>query len=103
MRTKPTRRTVARWIAACATALTAAVLVLPGSAAAASTDERFQQQFLSYLSEMGQVGKSVQAGPGGRAAYDRLGIDPGRAVARARIEVKTMSPAELEVLREAFA
>ena len=103
MRTKPKRRTVARWIGACVTALTACVLVLPSGAAAASADERFQQQFLSYLSEMGQVAKSLEASPGGKAAYDRLGIDPIRGVARARLEVKTMSPAELEVLREAFA
>jgi hypothetical protein len=103
MRTNPKRRPVARWIGACVVALTAAVLVLPAGAAAASSDERFQQQFLSYLSEMGQVAKSLEASPGGKAAYDRLGIDPIRGVARARLEVKTMSPAELEVLREAFA
>ena len=104
MRTKPKRRTVARWIGACVIAVTAAAaLVLPAGAAAASTQERFQQRFLSYLSEMGQVAKSLEAGPGGQAAYDRLGIDPIRGVARARLEVKTMSPAELEVLREAFA
>jgi hypothetical protein len=102
MRTNPKRGTVARWIGACVIALTAAVLVLPAGAAAASPEERFQQRFLSYLSEMGQVAKSLQASPGGQAAYDRLGIDPIRGVARARLEVKTMSPAELEVLREAF-
>jgi hypothetical protein len=99
MRTKPKRRTVARWIGACVVAMTGAVLVLPAGAAAASTEERFQQRFLSYLSEMDQVAKSLEASPGGRAAYDRLGIDPLRGVARARVEVKTMSPAELEVLR----
>jgi hypothetical protein len=103
MRTKPKRRTVARSIGACVIALTAAVLVLPAGASAASSEERFQQQFLSYLSEMGQVAKSLETSAGGKAAYDRLGIDPLRSVARARVEVKTMSPAELEVLREAFA
>jgi hypothetical protein len=103
MRTNPKRGTVARRIGACVIALTAAVLVLPAGAAAASTEERFQQQFLSYLSEMGQVAKSLETSAGGKAAYDRLGIDPLRGVARARVEVKTMSPAELEVLREAFA
>jgi hypothetical protein len=103
MRTNPKRGTVARRIGACVIALTAAVLVLPAGAAAASSEERFQQQFLSYLSEMGQVAKSLETSAGGKAAYDRLGIDPLRGVARARVEVKTMSPAELKVLREAFA
>jgi hypothetical protein len=103
MTTKPKRRTVARWIGAWVIALTAVVLVVPAGAAADSPEERFQQRFLSYLSELGQVAKSLEASPGGKAAYDRLGVDPIQGVARARLEVKTMSRAELEVLREAFA
>ena len=80
----------------------AAVLLLPGAAQASSQD-KFEKQFVSYLSEMGKVAASPPATPAGNAAFDQLGMDPARGTARARLEVKSMSPAELAVLRQAFS
>src|SRR6185503_18309307 len=80
----------------------AAVLLLPGAAQASSQD-KFEKQFVSYLSEMGKVAASLEATPAGNAAFDQLGMDPARGTARARLEVKSMSSAELAVLRQAFS
>ena len=88
-------------IVACLTTV-AAVLLLPGAAQASSQD-KFERQFVSYISEMGKVAASLEATPAGNAAFDQLGMDPARGTARARLEVKSMSSAELAVLRQAFS
>lgn len=100
MRNKSKERRSASWIAVCAAVLTA-MLVLPAGAAAESSQAQFRKQYLSYLADMGNVAKALEASPAGQASYDRLALDPARAIARARLEVRSMSPAELAVLRDA--
>ena len=100
MRNKSKERRSASWIAVCAAVLTA-MLVLPAGAAAQSSQAQFRKQYLSYLADMGNVAKALEASPAGQASYDRLALDPARAIARARLEVRSMSPAELAVLRDA--
>jgi hypothetical protein len=42
---------------------------------------KFEKQYLSYLKGMGEVARSLEGSPQGRAAIDRLGIDPVGGIA----------------------
>ena len=90
------------WLGALVVA--AGMLALPsGASAAAPSQSKFEKQYLSYLQGMGEVAKSLEGSPQGRAAIDRLGIDPVGGIAQARADVKRMSDAQLAVLQKALA
>ena len=97
----PVRRPNHFWVGALVVA--AWMLALPsGASAADSSQSKFEKQYLSYLKGMGEVAQSLEGTPQGRAAIDRLGIDPVGGIAQARADVKQMSPAQLGVLKKAL-
>jgi hypothetical protein len=98
------------WVRVGAVVLSAMAIGLPIAASAASSSTAseskntaaFRKEFVSYLTQMQQVGAMLQSSPRGRAALTRLGVKPSTLV-RSRDAVQHMTPSELVVLQKAFA
>jgi hypothetical protein len=98
------------WVRVGAVVLSALAIGLPIAASAASSSTAseskdtaaFRKEFVSYLTQMQQVGAMLQSSPRGRAALTRLGVKPSTLV-RSRDAVQHMTPSELVVLQKAFA
>ena len=97
------------WLRVGALVLSALAIGLPIAASASSSTASesknttaFRKDFVSYLTQMQQVGAMLQSSPRGRAALTRLSVKPS-TLARSREAVQQMTPAELAVLQKAFA
>jgi hypothetical protein len=97
------------WFRVGALVLSAMAIGLPIAASASSSTASeskntaaFRKEFVSYLTQMQQVGAMLQSSPRGRAALTRLGVKPSTLV-RSREAVQHMTPSELAVLQKAFA
>ena len=97
------------WLRVGALVLSALAIGLPIAASASSSTASeskdtaaFRKEFVSYLTQMQQVGAMLQSSPRGRAALTRLSVKPS-TLARSRDAVQQMTPAELVVLQKAFA
>ena len=89
--------------------LIAMAIALPLAASASSStaseskeSAAFRKEFVSYLTQMQQVGAMLQSSPRSRAALSRQRITPS-SLARSREAVQQMTPSELAVLQKAFA
>lgn len=103
----PTRRSAYRLLGGFLLVVVLAVLSLTASsttgASKVSSQAAFRQQLIVFLNQMQHAASSYQATPQGRAAFARLGYDPAANLARARADVRQMTPAQLAGLQRAFA
>jgi hypothetical protein len=97
------------WVRVGALVLSAMAIGLPIAASASSSTASeskntaaFRKEFVSYLTQMQQVGAMLQSSPRGQAALTRLSVKPSTLV-RSREAVQHMTPSELAVLQKAFA
>jgi hypothetical protein len=74
-----------------------------GASSQAKAQTAFRKEFVTYLTQMQEVALMVRTSPQGRAALNRIGVNPTTGFTRARREVLRMSPDQLAVLQEAFA
>jgi hypothetical protein len=102
----PTGRSAYRLLGGFLLVVVLAVLSLTASsttgASKVSSQAAFRQQLIVFLNQMQHAASSYQATPQGRAAFARLGYDPGANLARARADVRQMTPAQLAGLQRAF-
>lgn len=97
------------WLRVGTLTLSAMAIALPFAASASSStaseskdSAAFRKEFMSYITQMQQVGAMLQSNPRGRAALSRRGVTPS-SLARSREAVRHMTPSELAVLQKAFA
>jgi hypothetical protein len=104
-----TGRPVQRVVGVLVLGLVVAAVVSVAGVSATSTSQTtasqaaFRQQFMTYLQQMQHVAKGLQATPQGRLAMAQVKVDPSANLARARVAVQRMTPAQLAVLQRAFS
>lgn len=90
----------------CSPVVLAAVLSLTASsstgASKVSSQAAFRQHFAVYLTQMQRAAAMYQATPQGRAAFAELRYEPSTNIAKARTELRRMTPAQLAVLQRAY-
>ena len=97
------------WLRVGTLMLTTVAIALPLAASASSSTgseskdtAAFRKEFVSYLTQMQQVGAMLRSSPRGRAALSQQGVTTS-SLARSRDAIQHMTPSELAVLQKAFA